>query len=212
MNVSSQAPVISEIVSGVIGILVDGDGITAPVPIRHVRPVNGRNLKVITVEPESLAVAALKMEYVTGSEPEPELTMGEWVVDVRNVLMTDPLFPLYVRPGSYRASVRGSAVFLRPAALRFASASLWFLPLWRSAVGLWFLPLGRSAVGLWLCLLWRSAAGLRSRLRCAARRTMLRKVLPSTLIDLPSVLLRPFRFTASFLRIQALTHVSKQTD
>jgi hypothetical protein len=100
VNISSQAPVVGEIVPRVIRILVNGDRVSAPVPIHYIWPVNGCNLKVITVEPESLTVAALNMEYMTRSEPEPELTVGEWVVNVRNVLMLDPLFPLYARPGS----------------------------------------------------------------------------------------------------------------
>jgi hypothetical protein len=65
VNVSSQAAVISEIVAGVVWILVDGDWVAIPVPIHYIWPIDGCNLKVITVEPEPLSVAALDMEYMT---------------------------------------------------------------------------------------------------------------------------------------------------
>ena len=159
MNVSSQTPIVGEIVPRVVWILVNGDGVAVPVPVHYIWPISGYNLKVITVEPESLTVAALDMEYMTRPETEPELAVGEWMVDVRNVLMLDPLFPFYARPGGRgdRAPVRGCAAALRRSALWFATASLRPCP-----------------------FLWRSAAGLRSRLRAATCRTMLRKVLPSS--------------------------------
>ena len=182
VNVSSQAPVVSEIVSGVIRILVNGDGIAVPVPIRYICPVNGCNLEVITVEPEALTAAARNMEYMSRSEPEPELTVGERVIDVRNMLMLDPLFSFHVRSGSGdRASVGDSAAVLWPGALRFATS-------------------------LRPCSLWRSGMGLGPRLRRATGRTMLGKVLPARL---PSMLC-PFPIM-SFLRIQAWSHVSKDT-
>ena len=106
MNVSSQASIVSEIVPRVIGILVNGDGIPIPVPIHHIGPVNGCNLKVIAVEPESFTGTALNVEYMTRSQPEPEPTVREWVVDSGNMFMLDPLFPFDVRPDSSdRASI-----------------------------------------------------------------------------------------------------------
>lgn len=192
VNVSSQTSVISEIVAGVIGILVNGDGITTPVPIHDVWPIFGCNLKVIAVEPEPLTVAALNIEDMTWSEPEPELTMREWVVHAGNVLVLDPLFPLYVRPGG-----RDSAVLLWPAALRLDPASLRSSGFGRCASGLrrcrsW----RRAASGLRLCRLWRRATGLGPRLRRATPRTTLRKVL---LAGLPAALLSRLRLSTSLL-------------
>ena len=100
VNVGSHAAVISEIVPWIIGVLVNRDRIAGPVPIHYIGPVHGNNLEVITVKPESFTVAAFDMKYMTRSEPEPKLTVGKWVVDVGNVLMLYPLFPLDVRPGS----------------------------------------------------------------------------------------------------------------
>jgi len=191
VNVSSQPAVVSEIIARVIGILVNGDWITIPVPIHYVGPVFGCNLKVIAVEPESLTVATLNMKYMTRSKAEPELAVREWVVHVGNVLMLDPLLPFNVRPGG-----RGSAALLRPATLWLPTASLRSFRLWR------------SAAGLRPCRLWRSASRRRPRLRRAARRAMLRKVLRASLA---AALLSRFSLTASRLRIQVLTYISKQT-
>jgi hypothetical protein len=187
MNVGSQASVVSEIVPRIIGIFVNGDGVAVPVPIDYIWPVSRCDLKVITVEPESLTVAALNMEYMTRSEPEPKLTVREWVVDAGNVLMLNPLFPFDARPGSSDPPrIRGAPTFLWPTASGLAAARL------------------RPPS------LWCSGAVRRPRLRRAACRTMLRKVLPALMI-LRSAVLSSFFLTASLLRIQALTYVDKQT-
>ena len=219
VNISSEPPVVSEIVPGVIEILVNRDRVAVPVPIDYIWPIFGCDLKVVAVEPESLTVAALYVEYMTRSEAEPKLTVGEWAVDVGNVLMLDPLFPLYVRPGSRnRASVRGSAALFRPSALRLASASLRRAGSRRFTAALG--PGLRRAACRRLQLasaslrrsgLWRSTAGVGPGLRCAARRATLRKVLPASLLALASTTCSLFRLIASLLRMQALTHVRKQT-
>lgn len=184
MNVSSQATIVSEIVSGVIGILINGDRVAIPIPIHYIWPVDRRNLKIGIVEPESLTVATLNMEYVLRSEAESELTVRKWVVNVGNLFMLNPLFPFDVRPGS---GGQGSAAVLSfTASLRLPTASLW--------------P----------SRLWRAAAGFRPRFCRAARRTMLRKMLAG-LITLASTSLPAFRFPASLLRIQVLSCVHKQT-
>jgi len=121
---------------------------------------------------------------MTRSKPEAELTMGERVIDVGNVLMLDPLFAFYVRPGRNRASIRGYVSILWPTRLPLASANL--------------RPPG----------LGRPTAGLTPRLRRPPFRTTLRKVLRASLITLRAMLLSPFRFTA--LCIQTITYVTEQ--
>lgn len=111
VNVSSQPAIVSQIVSWIVGILVNGDRIAIPVPIRDVGPIRLDHLEIVTVEPESVTIPALDMEDVTRAEPEPKLTVGKRMIDVRNMLMLNPLFPFHVRARSWDcASVWGRPV------------------------------------------------------------------------------------------------------
>lgn len=161
MDVGSEAAVVSEIVARVVRILVDGDRVAVPDPVRYIGPIDRGHFKVVAVEPESLLISALDMEYVTRSEPEAKLTVGKWAIDVRNVLMLDPLFAFDVRTGSRdRAAVRGSAANL-----------------WGSAVSFRRAALGLAAASFGPGALRRSAVGFGPWLRRAARRTTLRIML-----------------------------------
>jgi hypothetical protein len=128
------------------------------------------------------------MEYVSRSETEPELTVRERMIDVGNVLVTDPLFPFYVR-----SRAREGASFGSPAAVFGPDASL------RSTAVLRSTRLLRSTRFL-PASLWRTAALVRSRLRASACRTMLREMLRACLVTLAAAVLSASLFPAAILR------------
>src|SRR5260370_33799698 len=68
MHVGSGPRVVCQVPSRMVGIVVDHDGIGIPEPIGNVRIIELANGEIVSVEPESLAVAALKMKNVAGSE------------------------------------------------------------------------------------------------------------------------------------------------
>ena len=80
-----------------IGIVVDDDRIGIPQPVVHIPVLERSDAEISTVEPEALAIAALQMENVAGSETEGESAMLVWTVQMkapivrREILVTHPL-------------------------------------------------------------------------------------------------------------------------
>lgn len=65
MDVSSETRVVSEIVAGMVGIIVNDDWVSGPVPIRDIGEIGGRDGPIPTVEPEAVGSTADKPPDVT---------------------------------------------------------------------------------------------------------------------------------------------------
>jgi hypothetical protein len=101
----AEPDVVGQIPAVVIGILVDRDVVTVPVPVIAVVIVVGRDLEIRALEPEALAVPSLEAVNVVGAEAEGEAsvlpgTINAVVRIVATGIVADPLSIVRMDVGS----------------------------------------------------------------------------------------------------------------
>src|ERR1017187_4384029 len=75
VNVGPQASVIRQIVTGVVGVLVDYDRIPVPKPVAAIGQVRVRHREIEAAEPESPRTAARQSEHVTRAQTRGEMAV-----------------------------------------------------------------------------------------------------------------------------------------
>ena len=82
MDVGPGAGIVGDVPAGMVRVVIDDDRIRGPEPVIDVRVVERGDGKVGAVEPEALAITALKVKNVAGSEAEREAAVFEGVLEV----------------------------------------------------------------------------------------------------------------------------------
>jgi hypothetical protein len=128
VDVGSEAGVVGEVPAGVVGVFVDDDVVTVPVPAVDVGEVEGGYAPVEAAEPEAGGAAAGEAPDVAGAEAGGEAAVLPGMVEVEAgivgaVVVADPVVGFIVVRGVGMAFVVGEVVVLRGA--------------WGSVVGFW---------------------------------------------------------------------------
>ena len=95
VRIGAQARVISQIPSGMIGIVVDDNVVRVPIPAVDKTPVIGCDAEVETIEPKTAWPTAAESPTMTRSEPSGEAAMRIWLVQmviriIASRVVTDP--------------------------------------------------------------------------------------------------------------------------
>jgi hypothetical protein len=144
-----------------VRVIIDNDRIGGPIPVVDISVIVRSHTEVSAIEPKALAIPALQVEDVAGSETECKTAVFKWTINVEalvmplTIIMPDPLAVRVdvrsvgvVRPVA-KVALRSLAVSLRdwgnPLGLRGRARGCW--PMWRyvaaaelAAVLLLFMP------------------------------------------------------------------------
>jgi len=82
MNVSAQPGVVCEIPTWIVGIFIDHNRVTRPIPAGHETDVGGRYAEVESPEPEASGTAAPEMKDMSRAEPAREAAVSPRMVHV----------------------------------------------------------------------------------------------------------------------------------
>jgi hypothetical protein len=96
MNVGTEADVVGEIPSDVVGIFVDHDIVAVPEPVTAVTDVEGSDAEIEAREPKPARAATREMPNVTAAEAPGEVSMLPGMIEVKAgvipaIVMSDPL-------------------------------------------------------------------------------------------------------------------------
>ncbi len=103
MNIDTEARIVSEIISRMVGILVDDNVVAIPIPTVGKPVIVGRDSEVITIKAKTVPVAATQLPNMSPPEAACEPSMfpglvGAVIIVVASAIMSDPLIvPMYVR-------------------------------------------------------------------------------------------------------------------
>ena len=100
VHVRPDSGVVGEIPAGMVGILVNHNRIGGPKSVADIRIIERGNTEVRATEPETLAVAPLQVEYVTGSKTERKAAVFERPIEMETAVIRRIVFvpdPLAVR-------------------------------------------------------------------------------------------------------------------
>src|ERR1700730_6595513 len=124
-----------------IGILIENNGVTIPVPVVNVGKIEWRHAEVKTVKPEAISAAACNTELMSATEPTGKAPMFPCPVHVKPVIVTAHIvsYPLIIRMNVGSIGMPGNIV----KSLTFSTATLSIAPILLAAA-LLTLDLGRG--------------------------------------------------------------------
>ncbi len=152
MDVNAKTSVVGQVITDVIGIVVDNYVVTVPIPAIAIGNVRSGHREIKVAEVEAVRSAARQMPNVAGAETTSEMAMFPRMIQViaRIVLagvVTDPLVSVYV------GSIRMSRVFVEMLRRTLSGSRLRIASRRRSASGSFArrkVPLSSSFMPLFL--------------------------------------------------------------
>ena len=107
VDVSSGPGIVGQVVTGIVGIVVENDVIAIPVPVADVAEIGGGNAEKESAKPEALRSATLKSPdmaraYLTGKAPVLPRMIKVIALIVAPGIVSDPLIVVDVHVGRVR--------------------------------------------------------------------------------------------------------------
>ena len=93
-----------------VGVIVNNNGVAVPIPIVDIGVIVRSHAEVSAIEPKALAVPALQVEDVAGSETECKSAVFKRTIDVEALVMPFPI--VMPDPLAVRVDVRSVGVVL----------------------------------------------------------------------------------------------------
>lgn len=83
VTVGAEARVVGQVEAVVVGIFVDNDLVSAPIPIVAEAIVGSGDAESETAEPEAFTIAAFDTPHVAGTEAAGEASMGPRMIEMK---------------------------------------------------------------------------------------------------------------------------------
>jgi hypothetical protein len=97
VDIGSKPGVIREIPTGIVGILVDDDGIRVPIPVCYIGEIYGGNGPIPVIEPETVRATTSEMPFMAGAEAAVEPAVLPGMVQMKVGVMTFVPHPAPIR-------------------------------------------------------------------------------------------------------------------
>jgi len=91
VNVGAQPHVVGEIPTYVIGVVIEGDVVSVPIPIVTIPGIVGRYVEIIAPKPESARTAPLQMPDMARAKSAVEMPVLPRMVDMETDILPSPV-------------------------------------------------------------------------------------------------------------------------